>query len=41
MELRILTPFSAYSRKCQHVGDKYQLKEPEVIYQAHLAPEKL
>ncbi len=30
----------AYCRECQSVGDKYQLKEPVVIYQAHFSPEK-
>ena len=30
----------AYSRECQPVGDKYQLKEPAVNYQVHFAPEK-
>jgi len=28
------------SRECQPVGDKYQLKEPEIIYHAHFTPEK-
>ena len=31
----------AHSRKCQPIGDRYHLKEPEIVYQVHLGPEKL
>jgi len=30
----------AHSRKCQPIGDRYHLKEPEIVYQVHLGPEK-
>jgi len=30
----------ASNRKCQPVGDRYHLKEPDVFYQVHFAPEK-
>ena len=31
----------ASNRKCQPVGDRYYLKEPDVFYQVHFGPEKV